>query len=195
MRTLLLATLLAACSGGSGSLGGDVTGTWRQLPNAFDVDPSPLEDRQTFEFHADGTIVEIENGNTNTGHFSTNGGQLSIVGDGETKPFVIQYAVVGDRFVFGAYAPVGDVNGFVGTWTSSITFEGDSAEVTIDIAADNTAIEHEDWTVMPDQDLAGTWTAMGNDIEITQMPQPNVTVEANATLVGGVIGTAYERVQ
>jgi len=194
MRTLSILLFVAATgcgADGNASLGGDVVGSWRVLPNATQPDPDPVAERQVLEFTDAGRYTETENGRVTMGSYTTDGGDLSFTEDGDTGAFVVPYLATAERFVMGAL--VGPSDGLVGTWTGEATFGSDTAIVTIELAADSTAHLSYDHSTTDDESYDGTWSAIGDDVEITYMPQENFTVHTRETRVGNVLGTAYER--
>jgi hypothetical protein len=205
LRTLSLffvASVAVACGGGDGSdlLGGDVTGTWRAVPNQADDDPpEPVEDRFTMEFAADGTYTETESGRVNSGTWSTADGQLSLTEDGDTEAFTLPYHAGATRMVFGALVPAGDVDGPFGSWTATLpdsNEEGERGEVTTtyEIRSDNTATISFDRTVDEDESYDGTWTRVGDDFRITVEPQENFTVNVHMSFADGLMGTLLEKI-
>jgi hypothetical protein len=205
LRTLSLffvASVAVACGGSDGSdlLGGDVTGTWRLVPNLADDDPpEPVEDRFTMEFAADGSYTETENGRVNSGTWSTADGQLSLIEDGETEAFSLPYHAGATRMMFGALVPAGDVDGPFGSWTATIpdfNEEGERGEVTttFELRADTTATISYDRTVDEDETYEGTWTRVGDDFRITVMPADNFTVNMHMSFADGLMGTVLEKI-
>ena len=187
----------AACSGGDGpTLGGDVVGTWRILPNATDDDPAPPEaERHTLELRGDGTYTETEGADEpNTGRYTTDNGELTVTEDGETDSFTLPYLARGDRFVLGALLPDGSGDSAADTWTGTSRIGTETTTLTAELRADNTAHLNYDNTVRADDVFDGTWRQVNSDVEITLMPEANVTLHIRATLVDGVLGTAYEKI-
>ena len=196
--SVLLVAFLAACGNGEDSLlGGDPTGTWRQLPNVADDDPpDPVEERHLLEFAADGTFIERDGvaDEASFGSWRTEGGNLVLTEDGETGSFSLPYRASADTFVLGALTPTGSTDGLVGTWSATTDQSSELVIVTMDLRADMTATIAYDRETMPDESYDGTWTAVGNDARITVMPEENFTITTQVTLVDGVLGNPYERI-
>ncbi len=193
MTLSIFASVLAACGGGSGLLGGDVVGQWRELPNATDDAPPPVAERELFEFAADGTFVERagEQGDPSTGTFTTDGGQLTITEDDTGDTSSLPYLATSDRFVFGALVPDGTVDGFVGTWTAVTHSQDGDGMTTLVLDADATA--HSESVFGTEvQAFDGTWRSVGDDLEL-DLDGDSITLTLRATLIDGVLGTAYER--
>ena len=182
--------------GDASTLGGDIVGRWRILPNtAADDPPDPIADRQVLQFNADNSYTESENGRTTTGSYTIENGELELLGQDETEGVRVPYLATNDRFVFGVLLrPEGSADDFVGTWTATIGTPEDVSTLTIDLAADLTSQVEYDDAARAGQVYDGTWRAVNDDLEVEYMPQENFTVHIRATRVAGVLGTAYERI-
>jgi len=198
--SLFIASITAACAGGDGpALGGDLVGTWRILPNATEADPPPPEaERHTIDLRADGTYTETEGGgdtqSTSTGSYTIDNGELTITEDGETDSFSLPYLARDDRFVLGALLPDGSGDSAADTWTGTSRAGTETTTLTAELRADNPAHLNYDNAVRADDVFDGTWRQVNSDVEITLMPESNVTIHVRASLVDGVLGTAYEKI-
>lgn len=191
---LLLISLAAACDGGGdGSLlGGDPVGQWRELPNATDDDPpEPVAERQVLEFTADGIWNEVGDPDER-GTWEVDGGNLILTEEGFTGSFTVPFRARGDRFVISALIPDGAVDSFIGDWTGSVIGEDGPLTFTLTLNADMTATTFTDRGI-EQETRNGTWRNVGDDIVVTTMPQPNLTLNMRLSLVGGVLGSPYER--
>lgn len=198
---LLPLAFLVACGddgGGAGTLGGDVVGAWRELPNATDDDPpAAVGDRPVWTFGADGSMSLVTPDETETGSYTLDGGDLTLLpaGGGTDDALIVPYRATGDRLVLGAFLPVGDADGMVGTWTARVTSQGEPRDITLTIRADMTTTYAADGVSATAEDYSydGTWRAIGDDLELLLMPQPNFTLHMRASLVDGVIGSPHEK--
>jgi hypothetical protein len=194
---LPLALLTVACSGDDGPpLGGDVEGSWRQIPNATDDDPPPpVADRDVITFHADGTMAMVSPDGTQSGTYTVSGGELTLVQvDGTTThTTTLPYRATDTTFVFGALVPAGETDGLVGAWTGQSIADGVTRSIDLTLRADMTATYAAIGGEEP-INYTGTWRAIGDDLEILVMPDPNLTIHMRARLVDGVLGAPYEKI-
>ena len=192
-----LALFTVACSGDDGPpLGGDVEGSWRAIPNATDDDPPPpVAERDVFTFNADGTMALVTPSGTQPGTYTVSGGDLALTmvqgGDSHTTTF--PYRATDTRFVLGALVPAGETDGMVGAWTGASTADGVLRTIDVTLNRDMTAHYVSTGGDQP-LDFTGTWRAIGGDLEILLMPEPNVTVHIHAALVDGVLGSPFEKI-
>ncbi|MEJ7600633.1 MAG: hypothetical protein WKG01_22190 [Kofleriaceae bacterium] len=194
MRSSLLCLLilsLVGCKDDPTALGGDVVGTWRELPNATDDDPPEIAERQLLEFTSSGTVIETENDVSEMSTYDAGDGMLTMTAD-DGASVALPYLATSNRLVIGALVPDGDQDGFVGTWTGNSSAAGESIDLTIKLDASMTAQVDYDRSVSEDDSYTGTWRAIGDDLEVTFMVEV-FTVHMRATRVGDALGTAYER--
>ena len=194
MRSSLLCLLLlslVACKDDDPTLGGDVVGTWRELPHATDDDPPEIAERHLLEFTSSGTAIETENGDSEMATYVADDGVLTIT-DEEGDIVGLPYLATSSRLVMGALVPDGDPDGFVGTWSGTSSVGTGTMTITVDLDAAMTAQIEYDRSFDEDDSYAGTWRAVGDDLEIAFMVEA-ITVRIRATRVGDVLGTAYER--
>lgn len=200
LRTIIpLAFLTVACGSGDGSplLGGDPVGRWRELPNAADPEPPPVEQRDLLEFAADGTfIARTGAGVESTGTWDSYDGLLVITEDGDASVGV-PYHASADRLLLVALVPAGAVEGVIGTWTATAdgVEEGQPSTVvtTLVLRSDNTASMRFDRELGEDEAFDATWSNVGSDFRIEFLPSENFIFDLNLSLVDGVLGSPYER--
>lgn len=208
ISALVLAALAATgCpSSDEPSLGGDVVGRWRTLPNAAADDPQA--DPAVTEFRADGTYEVTGGAGPDTGTWEVDGDLITVTSDeaGLVGPIAYSFQATADRLRLPAYTPEGDHDGFVGTWHNTVnltvTWEGQTStalgEGTLAIRADGTASQRYDVEVVgapeqppPPEEDEGTWRAVGDDIVITLDSELVLPLR----LEDGVLAPTAERIE
>lgn len=199
MRTLLFVLIpLAACTddgdAASPTLGGDVVGRWRALPNATDSAPAPApEDRHLVEFKDDGSYTDMYGPDLWTGRYQIDAGDIALTEDGETSTIVLPFRATEDWFVLGALMPSGAADGAAGTWIGSADDGYQRMDLTLALQADATATADYDYEKDDDLHLEGAWRQIGDDVEAIMTYDGIYTVRFKMRLCEGVLGTVYER--
>lgn len=108
-------------------------GAWRDLSATI-----PEHQREIAVYAADGKITFLRQGVKRTGFWRLEpSGELTVGHDGYVT--TAAYYLTEDRFVVGKLDPVGPVNGVVGTWKGTTTYDdGTWVEATIDLREDHT---------------------------------------------------------
>jgi len=198
--SIAICCALYACGDGAGASDpADLVGTWRELPSSFDSD-TPVDMRTLITLADDGTyaIDERDGGTDEMASYTANGDTLTLTGteNGKTTTFIQNYLVTGDRFMLGALFPQGSIDGVVGTWRGSVTFNDDKITLTLDLHADNTV--HSDihgGKATDNRVQDGTWKFEGDDV-VASFVDGNTTTNVHMQQLEGraLGGPLYERI-
>jgi hypothetical protein len=198
MRPILLASLLAlplaACGGSSPELGGDVVGSWREIP--YLDPPPPVDERLFYDFADDGTYTQTDGAGTGTGTWTTTDGELSL--DDGTHDAQTQYYADDSRFLFGVLVPDDDGDDPVATWNGYFVSDGTRTESTATLKDDQTAHFEQVTGTDPATTYDGTWAQNGDDVELTFEVDDGqggtITVHLHASLYQGFMGSPFEKI-
>lgn len=199
LLALSFALPLLACGGDPGP-GGDLGGSWRELPYASDDTPDPIDQRTVWTFNDDGTYERGAAGATpEVGRYEVDGADVTIIQQddaGTEHRYTVTYYASDDRLLLGVLEPDGGADGVVGSWRGHVDNDGTGLDVHLDVAADHTGhIEY----VTADQTTVydGTWTQTGDELVLTFEVDDNgstFTLTTHAVLIDGLLGgPALER--
>lgn len=190
--TLALSLTLAACGDDP-----SIVASWREMPNALDEDPTPVEDREGWVFREDGTMSVTEGDDVLTGTYTLDGDRLkmTVVEGGERDTIESTVVLTDERLLFGALTPDGDVDGAVGNWSGDVVVGEDRIALTMKLRADGTG----DYSFAENGEqpavYTGTWREQGEALAFTFVPEPDFTVTFRLFRVGeeGLGGPLFEK--
>lgn len=187
---------LYACVDSSGSSDPDLVGTWRQLESSFN--PTPVDMRTVITLGDDGTYAIDEHGTHEMADYTANGERITLTAteNGKTITFIENYFATSDRLMLGALFPIGSIDGVVGSWRGSTTYDSDEITLTVDLHADNTVHRERMGGKADDNSVRdGTWKFEGDEV-ITTFVEGATTIDLHAQLLDGraLGGPLYERI-
>jgi hypothetical protein len=200
MRTPSIMILLASSVLLSLAACGDdpsIVATWRELPNAFDEEPTPEAERATWTFGEDGIVTHVENGDTETATYTIDGDRLTLSISDADETIVVETRIVltDDRLVYGALFPDGEVDGPVGQWHATSKANEDVIDTRLIMRADRTAVLSQKLGDDPETVFdTGTWEQQGDSMRLVFTTGSGSTLTTRMHLLDGeAVGSMLER--
>ena len=189
LLALALSTLsLVACSDDSAL---SPVGTWRAVEHGADA-PTPIADRTTMTFDADGTLVIVDGGAAAAPvPWSIDGDLLTyqIIEPSETHTVVTPIAIADGHLLLAAMDAQGAVDGVVGTWRYHGSVNAVQLDRTLTLRADHTASLTEQTTPGDGpMTYAATWEDSAPGLRVRIPIGPSTTVSFKLFTLDGVLG-------
>lgn len=190
--TIALSFTLAACGDDP-----SIVASWREMPNALDEDPRPVEERERWTFKEDGTVALTDDDQTLNGTYTLDGDRLkmTVVEEGDSESIEATVVVTDDRFLFAALTPSGDVDGAVGSWTGDVVIGTERIALTLNLRADGTGDYIRTEAGEQPESFTGSWREQGDSLEFSFSPEPDFTINFQLFRVGeeGLGGPLFEK--
>lgn len=185
----LLGVVVGACGSEEAGAPPPLLGRWRQLPNALDPSPTPVESRRVLTFNADGTLLDEQGPVGIRGSFEASATELTTIDAGIilTEGYVVS---ADDQRLLLRAMPRTSGTPSAGVWRGDWIEDGISHGMLVEPRSDRTAHVANYIDDRMVDDFEGTWTRADDDLAVF-LPAVNETYYG--TFVEAQLGVPYER--